>query len=134
MSEELKDIELKDTQKETKKTSRKKQQNVEIEAVEEITATEAVEETKDVEVVEDTTTKVVEDTKVSEDEVVKDEPKSVEPQASTKNEKTQVFDIKKIKREAVKYNHVVFTYSDGFICHAKSKHNADILHKEYLKK
>lgn len=128
MSEELKDIELKDTQKETKKTSRKKQQNVEVEAVEEITATEVevVEETKDAEVVED-----VKDEKV---EVVKDEPKPVEPQASTKNEKAQVFDIKKIKREAVKYNHVVFTYSDGFICHAKSKYNADLLHKEYLKK
>ena len=123
MSEEMKDIELKDTQKETKKTSRKKQQNVEV--VEEITATEAIEET---------TTEVVEDAKVVEDEVVKEEAKSVEPQASTKNEKPQVFDIKKIKREAVKYNHVVFTYSDGFICHAKSKYNADLLHKEYLKK
>lgn len=119
MSEELKDIELKETQKETKKTSRKKQQNVEVEAVEETTADE-------VEVVEDTKVEKVE---VEKAEVVKDEPKAVE---TTENK--QVFDIKKIKREAVKYNHVVFTYSDGFICHAKSKYNADLLHKEYLKK
>lgn len=125
MSEELKDIELKETQKETKKTSRKKQQNVEVETVEETAIAE-------VEVVENT--KVVEDEQVEiTEQVVNDEMKAVETQTSTE-EKNQVFDIKKIKREAVKYNHVVFTYSDGFICHAKSKYNADLLHKEYLKK
>lgn len=40
--------------------------------------------------------------------------------------------LKSIKEQAIKYNHIVFTYSDGFICHAVSRSKADIKHNAWL--
>ena len=46
--------------------------------------------------------------------------------------KTETFDLQAIKRDAIRFNHCVFSYSDGFICHAVSRSKADAKHNAWL--
>lgn len=128
MSEELMNT-IQETQpvKETKR-SRGKKANIE-------QPVEQVEET----IVEETIVEEVVETEVEvEEQVVEPAPQQTEQVVEQPKEivveqpKTETFDLRTIKREAIRYNHCVFTYSDGFICHAVSRAKADAKHNAWL--
>ena len=133
MSEEIKNTEV----KETKRTRGKKanaqatEQPVEqiVEQVEETIVEEVVETEIEVEAEVEFEEQVVEDAPATQqtEQVVEQPKKTV-----VEEPKTETFDLRTIKREAIRYNHCVFTYSDGFICHAVSRAKADAKHNAWL--
>lgn len=134
MSEEIKNTEVKET-----KRPRGKKANVEQpveEQVEQIVEQQPVEENVVEEVVEVETELEVE--VEVEEQIVENVPQQTEQPVEQPKEiiveqsNTEIFDIMKIKREAIRYNHCVFTYSDGFICHAVSRSKADAKHNAWL--
>ena len=131
MSEEIKNTETKET-----KRPRGKKANTEVveQPVEQVV--EQIEEPIVEEVVE-TETEVEVEVEV-EEQIVENAPQQTEQPVEQPNEivveqpKTETFDLRTIKREAIRYNHCVFTYSDGFICHAVSRAKADAKHNAWL--
>lgn len=131
MSEEIKNTETKET-----KRPRGKKANTEVveQPVEQVV--EQIEEPIVEEVVE-TETEVEVEVEV-EEQIVENAPQQTEQPAEQPKEivveqpKTETFDLRTIKREAIRYNHCVFTYSDGFICHAVSRAKADAKHNAWL--
>lgn len=129
MSEEIKNTETKET-----KRPRGKKANTEVveQPVEQVV--EQIEEPIVEEIVETETEVEVE----VEEQVVENAPQQTEQPAEQPKEivveqpKTETFDLRTIKREAIRYNHCVFTYSDGFICHAVSRAKADAKHNAWL--
>lgn len=131
MSEEIKNTETKET-----KRPRGKKANTEIveQAVEQVV--EQIEETN----VEETIVEEVVETEVEVEEQIVENTHDIQPEQVVEQPKTivveqpttETFDIQAIKREAIRYNHCVFTYSDGFICHAVSRSKADIKHNAWL--
>lgn len=120
MSEEIKNTEVKET-----KRPRGKKANVEQpveEQVEQIVE-QPVEEVIETEVEVEVEVEV-------EEQVVEPAPQQTEQ--PVEQPKTETFDLRTIKREAIRYNHCVFTYSDGFICHAVSRAKADAKHNAWL--
>lgn len=72
-----------------------------------------------------------------EEQIVENVPQQTEQPVEQPKEiigqpKTETFDLQAIKREAIRYNHCVFSYSDGFICHAVSRAKADAKHNAWL--
>jgi hypothetical protein len=136
MSEEIKNTEVKETKRPRGKKANAQsttEQPVEqiVEQVEETIVEEVVEtETEvEVEVEVEVEEQVVEDTPVTQQtEQVVEQPKKI----VVEQPKTETFDLRTIKREAIRYNHCVFTYSDGFICHAVSRAKADAKHNAWL--
>lgn len=132
MSEEIKNTEITET-KETKRPRGKKanaqttEQTVEqvVEQVEETIVEEIVETEVETEVEE----QLVEDTTVPQST---EQPVEQHKETIVEQPITETFDIHAIKREAIRYNHCVFTYSDGFICHAVSRSKADVKHNAWL--
>ena len=140
MSEELMNT-IQETQqpvKETKRPRGKKanaqattEQPVEqiVEQVEETIVEEVVENEVEVETEVEVEEQVVEETPATQQtEQNAEQPKEIVVEQS----KTETFDLRTIKREAIRYNHCVFTYSDGFICHAVSRAKADAKHNAWL--
>lgn len=135
MSEEIKNTETKET-----KRPRGKKANTEVveQPVEQVVeqVVEQIEETIVEEIVE-TETEVEVEVEV-EEQIVENAPQQTEQPAEQPKEivveqpKTETFDLRTIKREAIRYNHCVFTYSDGFICHAVSRAKADAKHNAWL--
>lgn len=99
------------------------EQIVEEQPVEEIVETE-IEVEVEVEVEE----QIVAEPTPQQTEQVVEQPKEI----IVEQPKTETFDLRTIKREAIRYNHCVFTYSDGFICHAVSRAKADAKHNAWL--
>ena len=134
MSEELLNT-IQETQQPVKETKRPrgKKANVEqpveqvVEQVEETIVEEVVETETEVEVEVEVEEQVVEPAPQQTEQVVEQPKKTVVEQP-----KTETFDLRTIKREAIRYNHCVFTYSDGFICHAVSRAKADAKHNAWL--
>lgn len=137
MSEELLNT-IQETQqpvKETKRTRGKKanaqvtEQPVEqvVEQVEETIVEEVVETETEVEVEVEVEEQIVEDTPQQTEQPV-EQPKEIIVEQTN----TETFDLRTIKREAIRYNHCVFTYSDGFICHAVSRAKADAKHNAWV--
>lgn len=126
MSEEIKNTETKETKRPRGKKANAQattEQPVEqvVEQVEETIVEEVVETEIEVEAEVEVEEQVVEDTHAPQQaEQVVEQPK------------TETFDLRTIKREAIRYNHCVFTYSDGFICHAVSRAKADAKHNAWL--
>jgi outer membrane biosynthesis protein TonB len=137
MSEELMNT-IQETQpvKETKRPRGKKanvEQPVEeqveqiVEQVEEAIVEEVVETEIEVEAEVEVEEQIVEPAPQQTEQVV-EQPKEI----VVEQPKTETFDLRTIKREAIRYNHCVFTYSDGFICHAVSRAKADAKHNAWL--
>lgn len=128
MSEEIKNTETTET-KETKRPRGKKAnaQTTEqvVEHVVEQREETIVEEIVETEVVE----QLVEDTSVPQ---TTEQPVEQHKETIVEQPAVETFDIHAIKREAIRYNHCVFTYSDGFICHAVSRSKADVKHNAWL--
>ena len=139
MSEELMNT-IQETQqpvKETKRPRGKKanaqatEQPVEqiVEQVEDTIVEEVVETEIEIEAEVEVEEQVVEDTPTTQQtEQPVEQPKEI----IVEQPKTETFDLRTIKREAIRYNHCVFTYSDGFICHAVSRAKADVKHNAWL--
>lgn len=129
MSEEIKNTETKETKRPRGKKANAQATEQPVEQV-----VEQVEETIVEEVVETETEVEVE----VEEQVVENTPQQTEQPVELPKEiiveqpKTETFDLRTIKREAIRYNHCVFTYSDGFICHAVSRAKADAKHNAWL--
>ncbi len=133
MSEEIKNTET----KETKRTRGKKanaqttEQPVEqvVEQIEETIVEEVVETEIEVEAEVEVEEQIVEETPVAQQtEQPVEQPKEV----IVEKTKTETFDLQAIKRDAIRFNHCVFSYSDGFICHAVSRSKADAKHNAWL--
>lgn len=128
MSEEIKNTEVKET-----KRPRGKKANVEqpveeqVEQIVEQPVEEVVETEVEVEVEVEVEEQIVEPAPQQTEQPVEQPKKIVVEQP-----KTETFDLRTIKREAIRYNHCVFTYSDGFICHAVSRAKADAKHNAWL--
>lgn len=129
MSEEIKNTETKETKRPRGKKANAQATEQPVEQV-----VEQFEETIVEEVVETETEVEVE----VEEQVVENTPQQTEQPVELPKEiiveqpKTETFDLRTIKREAIRYNHCVFTYSDGFICHAVSRAKADAKHNAWL--
>lgn len=125
MSEEIKNTETKETKRPRGKKANTEvvEQPVEqvVEQIEEPIVEEIVETEVEVEV-------EVEETIVENTPQQTEQPKEI----VVEQPKTETFDLRTIKREAIRYNHCVFTYSDGFICHAVSRAKADAKHNAWL--
>lgn len=131
MSEEIKNTETTET-KETKRPRGKKANAQTTEQVVE-QVVEQVEEQREETIVEEIVETEVE-TEVENVSIPQTTEQPVEQHNETIVEQPAVetFDIHAIKREAIRYNHCVFTYSDGFICHAVSRSKADVKHNAWL--
>lgn len=127
MSEEIKNTETKETKRPRGKKANTEvvEQPVEqvVEQIEEPIVEEIVETEVEVEVEE----QIVENVPQQTEQPV-EQPKEI----VVEQPKTETFDLRTIKREAIRYNHCVFTYSDGFICHAVSRVKADAKHNAWL--
>ena len=125
MSEEIKNTE-------TKETKRPRGKKVNAQATEQ-PVEQIVEQVEDtiVEEVVETEIEVEADVEV-EEQVVEETPATQQTEQPVEQPKTETFDLRAIKREAIRYNHCVFTYSDGFICHAVSRAKADAKHNAWL--
>ena len=131
MSEEIKNTETKETKRPRGKKANTEvvEQPVEqvVEQIEEPIVEEIVETETEVEVEVEVEEQVVEPTP-QQTEQPTEQPKEI----VVEQPKTETFDLRTIKREAIRYNHCVFTYSDGFICHAVSRAKADAKHNAWL--
>lgn len=140
MSEEIKNTETKETKRPRgkKANAQATEQPVEqvVERVEEAveeTVEEAVEETINIEATAIDATPVESiDFELKIEEAVEETPAPQQTEQVVETPKTETFDLRTIKREAIRYNHCVFTYSDGFICHAVSRAKADAKHNAWL--
>lgn len=127
MSEEIKNTETTET-KETKRPRGKKANAQTTEQpVEQVV--EQVEETIVEEVVETEVETEVENVSIPQ---TTEQPVEQHKETIVEQPTTETFDIHAIKREAIRYNHCVFTYSDGFICHAVSRSKADAKHNAWI--
>ena len=100
-----------------------------MEQVEDTIVEEVVETEIEIEAEVEVEEQVVEDTPTTQQtEQPVEQPKEI----IVEQPKTETFDLRTIKREAIRYNHCVFTYSDGFICHAVSRAKADVKHNAWL--
>lgn len=126
MSEEIKNTETKETKRPRGKKSNNEIVEQTVEQVVEQNEETIVEEVVETEV--EVEEQIVEKTHDTQMEQVVEQPKENVVEKPT----TETFDIQAIKREAIRYNHCVFTYSDGFICHAVSRSKADIKHNAWL--
>lgn len=128
MSEEIKNTETTET-KETKRPRGKKANAQTTEQpVEQVV--EQVEETIVEEVVEtEVEEQIVENTSVPQ---TTEQPVEQHKETIVEQPAVETFDLHAIKREAIRCNHCVFTYSDGFICHAVSRSKADAKHNAWL--
>jgi hypothetical protein len=131
MSEEIKNTEVKETKRPRGKKANTEvvEQPVEqvVERIEEPIVEEVVETETEVEVEVEVEEQVVENIPQQTEQPV-EQPKEI----VVEEPKTETFDLRTIKREAIRYNHCVFTYSDGFICHAVSRAKADAKHNAWL--
>lgn len=131
MSEEIKNTEVKETKRPRGKKANTEvvEQPVEqvVEQIEEPIVEEVVETETEVEVEVEVEEQVVENIPQQTEQPVEQPKETVVEQP-----KTETFDLRTIKREAIRYNHCVFTYSDGFICHAVSRAKADAKHNAWL--
>ena len=131
MSEEIKNTETKETKRPRGKKANTEvvEQPVEqvVEQIEEPIVEEVVETETEVEVEVEVEEQIVENTP-QQTEQPTEQPKEI----VVEQPKTETFDLRTIKREAIRYNHCVFTYSDGFICHAVSRAKADAKHNAWL--
>lgn len=131
MSEEIKNTETKETKRPRGKKANAEvvEQPVEqvVEQIEEPIVEEIVETETEVEVEVEVEETIVENTP-QQTEQHTEQPKEI----VVEQPKTETFDLRTIKREAIRYNHCVFTYSDGFICHAVSRAKADAKHNAWL--
>ena len=131
MSEEIKNTETKETKRPRGKKANTEvvEQPVEqvVEQIEEPIVEEIVETETEVEVEVEVEEQIVENTP-QQTEQPTEQPKEI----VVEQPKTETFDLRTIKREAIRYNHCVFTYSDGFICHAVSRAKADAKHNAWL--
>lgn len=131
MSEEIKNTEVKETKRPRGKKANTEvvEQPVEqvVEQIEEPIVEEVVETETEVEVEVEVEEQVVENIPQQTEQPV-EQPKEI----VVEQHKTETFDLRTIKREAIRYNHCVFTYSDGFICHAVSRAKADAKHNAWL--
>lgn len=133
MSEEIKNTETKETKRPRgkKANAQATEQPVEqvVEQFEETVVEEVVETEIEVETEVEVEEQVVEETPATQQtEQPVEHPKEI----VVEQPKTETFDLRTIKREAIRYNHCVFTYSDGFICHAVSRAKADAKHNAWL--
>jgi hypothetical protein len=131
MSEEIKNTEVKETKRPRgkKANAQTTEQPVEqiVEQVEETIVEEVVETEIEVEAEVEVEEQIVEPAPQQTEQPVEQPKEIIVEQANT-----EIFDIMKIKREAIRYNHCVFSYSDGFICHAVSRSKADAKHNAWL--
>jgi hypothetical protein len=131
MSEEIKNTEVKETKRPRgkKANAQATEQPVEqvVEQIEEAIVEEVVETEIEVEAEVEVEEQIVEPAPQQTEQPVEQPKEIIVEQANT-----EIFDIMKIKREAIRYNHCVFSYSDGFICHAVSRSKADAKHNAWL--
>lgn len=131
MSEEIKNTETKETKRTRgkKANAQAKEQPVEqvVEQNEETIVEDVVETEIEVESEVEVEEQVVENAPQQTEQPVEQPKKNV-----VEKPKTETFDLHAIKREAIRYNHCVFSYSDGFICHAVSRAKADAKHNAWL--
>jgi D-aminopeptidase len=126
MSEEIKNTE-------TKETKRPRGKKANAQATTEQPVEQVVEQIEEAIVEEVVETEIEVEAEVEvEEQVVEDAPATQQAEQVVEQPKTETFDLRTIKREAIRYNHCVFTYSDGFICHAVSRAKADAKHNAWL--